>query len=76
SGHLQKNESAPVWLMGDIGLELLLGHQDNYDDMLGSRVRHPQLDLELYIGPSAHLMFENSVAKTQTWQMLRELRNR
>ncbi|MEQ9210303.1 MAG: hypothetical protein RLN96_10760, partial [Pseudomonadales bacterium] len=49
SGHLQQSDAAPVWLMGDIGLELILGQQDSYDDMLGSRVKHPQLELELFI---------------------------
>jgi len=76
SGHIQQSRAAPVWLMGDIGLQLVLGHQDSYDDMLGSRVKHPQLDLELFIGPSVQVMFDNPIAKARTWQMLRELRAR
>lgn len=76
SGHLQQSNAQPVWLMGDIGHDLILGQQDSQDDMLGSRVRHPQLDLELFIGPSAQAMFDNPIAKAQTWQMLRELRDR
>ena len=76
SGHLQQSKAAPVWLMGDIGHDLILENQDSQDDMLGSRVKHPRLDLELFIGPSAQAMFDNPIAKAQTWQMLRELRDR
>lgn len=76
SGHLQQSEAVPVWLMGDIGMELLLEHQESHDDMVGSRIKHPRLDLELFIGPSAQIMFDNPIAKAQTWQMLRELRDR
>lgn len=76
SGHLQQSNAQPVWLMGDIGHELILGQQDGYHDMLGNRVKHPQLDLELFIGPPAQAMFDNPIAKAQTWQMLRGLRDR
>ena len=75
SGHLEKSPGRPVWLMGDVGIELLLGSQDSPEDILGNRMQHPQLDLEFFVGASPQAMFENPIAKAQTWQMLRDIRN-
>jgi len=75
SGHQEKRAGKPVWLMGDVGIELLLGEQDSLEDIVGNRVKHPELEIEFFVGASPQAMFENPIAKAQTWQMLRDIRN-
>jgi hypothetical protein len=75
AGHLQQAPKVPVWLMGETALELIPGLQDMDDSLSGTRIKHPQLDLELYIGPSPQAMFDSPISKARTWQLLRELRH-
>ena len=75
SGHQEKGAGKPVWLMGDVGIELLLGKQDSLEDIVGNRIKHPELEIEIFVGASPQAMFENPIAKAQTWQMLRDMRN-
>ena len=62
--------------MGDVGIELLLGKQENPEDILGNPIKHPKMDLTFFVGATPQAMFDNPIAKMQTWQMLRDMRNR
>lgn len=84
SGYIQQGENTPIWLMGEAGLDLLFHEQKQedrspekslYDDLIGTRTRHPKMDIDFLVGPSLSKLLESSVAKVQTWQLLKALRN-
>lgn len=74
AGHLQHEETMPIWVMGEPGLKMLFPDQTDFSDLEGTRVRHEQLSVELLVSPSLSQILESAVAKAQTWQLLKSLR--
>ena len=74
AGHLQHNQAMPIWVMGDIGLQMLFADRTNFDELMGSSCRHQTLGVDLLITPSLSAMLANSKTKIQVWQLLKSLR--
>jgi len=85
TGYTQQGENLPIWLMGESGLNLIFHDQKRgmddesktptYEELIGTRMRHPTLDAEFLIGPGISKMLESTVAKVQTWQLLNALKS-
>lgn len=78
TGHLQHENSMPIWVMGELGLKMLFPEQaespERLSELMGSRMRHEKLDVELLISPSLKHISESVVAKVQVWQLLKPIR--
>lgn len=75
AGHSQHQTGMPIWVMGQQGLSLLFEDKtaEQMSEMIGSKVRHELLDVDLLISQSLADMFDSAVAKAQAWQLLKTL---
>ena len=72
AGHRHQAKVIPIWLMGDLGMQMLF--PDHSDELTGSWVRHDKLGADLLVTQGLKHISESTAAKAQLWQLLKTLR--
>ena len=74
AGHLQHETGMPIWVMGEQGLKMLFPDRSDFSELIGGRMHHETLNVELLITPGLKQVSESTVLKAQVWQLLKSIR--